>query len=84
MLFAVRRQRIPGMPISKHELSSAVPVRGELRVQEGPAEAKCLRVYRVATLHALDRAIEEQLLPPLHDAMLLWKWLHYGGNRVAP
>jgi hypothetical protein len=72
MLFEVRRQRIRGVPIPKHELSLAVPVRGDLRVQEGPAEAMGRRVCRVATLHALDRAIEDQLLPPLHDVSLLW------------
>jgi hypothetical protein len=72
MLFEVRRQRIRGVPIPKHELSSAVPVRGDLRVQEGPAEAMGRRVCRVATLHALDRTIKDQLLPPLHDVCLLW------------
>jgi hypothetical protein len=72
MLFEVRRQRIRGVPILKHELNAMIPVRGDLRVQEGPAEAMGRRVCRVATLHALDRTIEDQLLPPLHDAVLLW------------
>jgi hypothetical protein len=72
MLFKVRRQRIRGVPIPKQELNSAAPVRGDLRVQEGPVEAMSRRVCRVATLHALDRIIEDQLLPPLHDVVLLW------------
>lgn len=72
MLFEVRRQRIRGVPVSKDERSRIVPVRGDLRVQEASAEAMGRRLCRVATLHALDRAIEDQLLPPLHDVALLW------------
>lgn len=72
MLFEVRRQRIRGVPIAKHEFSATAPVRGDLRVQEGPAEAMGRRVCRVATLHALDRTVEDQLLPSLHDTVLLW------------
>ncbi|WP_028997084.1 hypothetical protein [Azohydromonas australica] len=72
MLFEVRRQRIRGVPVPKEERSRIVPVRGDLRVQEAAAEAMGRRLCRVATLHALDRAIEDQLLPPLHDVALLW------------
>jgi hypothetical protein len=72
MLFEVRRQRIRGVPIPKHELNAMIPVRGDLRVQERPAEAMGRRVCRVATLYALDRTIEDQLLPALHDVVLLW------------
>jgi hypothetical protein len=72
MLFEVRRQRLRGLPIPKRELNATVPVRGDLRVQEGPAQAMGRRVCRVATLHALDRTIEDQLLPALHDVSLLW------------
>jgi hypothetical protein len=72
MLFEVRRQRIRGVPVPKEERSRIVPVRGDLRVQEAPAEAMGRRLCRVATLHALDRAIEDQLLPPLYDVALLW------------
>ncbi len=56
----------------KEERNRIVPVRGDLRVQEAAAEAMGRRLCRVATLHALDRAIEDQLLPPLYDVALLW------------
>lgn len=56
----------------KEERSRIVPVCGDLRVQEAPAEAMGRRLCRVATLHALDRAIEDQVLPPLYDVALLW------------
>ncbi len=56
----------------KEERSRIVPVRGDLRVQEAAVEAMGRRLCRVATLHALDRAIEDQLLPPLRDVALLW------------
>lgn len=72
MLFEVRRQRIRGVPVPKEERSRIVPVRGDLRVQEAAAEAMGRRLCRVASLHALDRAIEDQLLPPLYDVALLW------------
>lgn len=72
MLFEVRRQRHRGRPVSKQDLAYQVPVRGDLRVQERAAEEMGRRVCRVASLHALDRAIEDELLPPLYDASLLW------------
>lgn len=72
MLFEVRRQRIRGVPIPRQDLSHIVPVRGDLRVQERPAEEMGRRVCRVATLHTLDRAIEDEMLPRLHDVSLLW------------
>ncbi len=72
MLFEVRRQRIRGIPVPKDERSRIVAVRGDLRVQEAAAEAMGRRLCRVATLHALDRAIDDHLLPPLHDVVLLW------------
>ncbi|WP_156901622.1 hypothetical protein [Azohydromonas australica] len=56
----------------KDERNRIVPVRGDLRVQEAAAEAMGRRLCRVATLHALDRAIDDHLLPPLHDVALLW------------
>lgn len=56
----------------KEDRNRIVPVRGDLRVQEAAAEAMGRRLCRVATLHALDRAIEDQLLPPLYDVSLLW------------
>lgn len=58
--------------MSKQDLAYQVPVRGDLRVQERAAEEMGRRVCRVASLHALDRAIEDELLPPLYDASLLW------------
>ena len=56
----------------KEERNRIVPVRGDLRVQEAAAEAMGRRLCRVATLHALDRAIDDHLLPPLYDVALLW------------
>jgi hypothetical protein len=72
MLFEVRRQRIRGVPVPKEQRHRIVPVRGDLRVQEATVEAMGRRVCRVASLHALSRAINDQLLPPLHDVAILW------------
>jgi hypothetical protein len=72
MLFEVRRQRVRGVPLSREARHRVAPVRGDLRVEEGPAEPMGRRSCRVATLHALDRAINDDVLPRLYDARLLW------------
>jgi hypothetical protein len=72
MLFEVRRQRIRGVPLSKEARNRVVPVRGDLRVEEGPAEPMGRRLCRVATLHAVDRVVNGDSLPRLYDARLLW------------
>ncbi|WP_043458851.1 hypothetical protein [Azohydromonas australica] len=72
MLFEVRRQRIRGVPLTKEARNRVVPARGDLRVEEGPAEPMGRRLCRIATLHAVDRVVNGDSLPRLYDARLLW------------
>lgn len=72
MLFEIRRQRIRGVPVPRRNLNDIKPIRGDLRVEEGPAEKLGRRVCRVASVHALDRAIHDEDIPRLYDVILLW------------
>jgi hypothetical protein len=72
MLFDVVRQRVRGVPVPKEERRRIVPIWGDLRIEECSAEQMGRRLSRVASLHAMNRAINADEIPRLYDAEVLW------------